>query len=270
MRLSSLLYTIFIIKLVRSEKKVTFNVSQPDLNNTTLETRQDSGIEVKTYSPRDGFRIESVKYGDKELWSSSSSGQEACKSIQFHSKGETKLIALWIVNDNNTLDIKRFNKVGTEWKPLELEDFNDKIREAKGQEAGSNEGTRPTPVADYKSKIDSAIFNVRVSSHNGVPLLTCTPKDKKKPTQLVYGGETIWDGGEEALFLSALIYFKGDKPCVVTLSKKENGKDHTLFLHKDETGKWVNDKNKHAEKLKELQDAARPKEPPETAKGHVE
>ncbi|EKX73637.1 hypothetical protein BEWA_036730 [Theileria equi strain WA] len=138
--------------------------------------------------------------------------------------------------------------------------------EAKEQQPAA----KPVTLSERAKKVDAKSFDVRESSSNGVPLLTCTPKDKKKPTKLVYGDETIWSGNKSVLFLSALIYFKGDKPYVVTLSKKENGKDHTLFLHKDETGKWVNDKNKHAEKLKELQDAARPKESPEAVKDNVE
>ncbi|EKX72736.1 hypothetical protein BEWA_012950 [Theileria equi strain WA] len=108
----------------------------------------------------------------------------------------------------------------------------------------------PTPVHDLKSKIDSTLFDVRESNSNGVPLLTCTPKDKKNPTKLVYGDETIWDGGRRPLS-SALIYFKGDKPEVVTLQYKENGKDRTLFLHYNGE-EWEHNKKEHERKLKVL------------------
>ncbi|AFZ80015.1 hypothetical protein BEWA_028650 [Theileria equi strain WA] len=262
MRLFSLLYIILLIKLVRStKKKITFHLLEPDIFQVTLDVREDSGLEIKKYTPRKGFRINKVKDGDKDLWKSRWIHKDGCKSIQFHSKGETRLVALWVVNNNDTLDIKRFNKVGDKWEKIELEGFNQKIREAKSQEAGSNEGTRPTPVADYKSKVDSTLFDVRESTIDGPFYLTCTPKPNTVVTKLVYGGNTIWDGGKKALFLSALIYLDEYKPRLATLSKKENGKDQTIFLHED-GGSWKEDKAIHTRKLtilKETYGKTRPK-----------
>ncbi|EKX73034.1 hypothetical protein BEWA_015950 [Theileria equi strain WA] len=253
MRLFSLLYTILFIELARSKKKITFHLLEPNIFHTTLEVRQYSGVEIKKYTPRKGFRINKVKYGDKELWKSRWLYRDGCKSIQFHSKGETKLISLWIVNNKNTLDIKRFHKVGTDWNAIGLEDFNNKIREAKAQPTQEQPAAKHIP--DYESKVDMKLFDVKESNIDGPFYLTCTPKENKNPTKLVYGGETIWDGGETALCLSALIYFDGDKLGLVTLQYRENGKDNTLFLHEDGTHKWINNKAIHTRKLNILNEA---------------
>ncbi|EKX72744.1 hypothetical protein BEWA_013030 [Theileria equi strain WA] len=313
MRIFSLLYTILFIKLVRSEKKITLDILKADQKNTKVEVRKDSGIEIKTYSPKDGFRINKVKYGSKQIWSSSWTGSEGCKSIQFHSKGETRLVALWIVGKDKALEIKRFNKVGDKWEKIELEGFNKKIREAKGQDAveqpkqvtpstpqgpiktngqvkaavvqqpaskqttqpntqatqqnfskpqppqgratkpeavPTSQSQRPTPISNLKSKANTSSFDVRESNSNGVFYLTCTPRSGVVATKLVYGGETIWDGGRRPLS-SALIYFKGDKPEVVTLQYKENGKDRTLFLHYNGE-EWEHNKKEHERKLNAL------------------
>ncbi|EKX72615.1 hypothetical protein BEWA_044560 [Theileria equi strain WA] len=298
MKLFSLLYTILFIKLVRSETKVTLDILQPDQKNTTVEVSQDYGLELKKYSPKEKCRINKVKYGSESIWSSSLRGKEVCKSIQFHSKGETKLIALWIVDKGGTLEIKRFNRVGDKWNAIGLEDFNKKIREAKGREAGSNKGTeeqsqaKPVSLSERTKKVDSSLFNVRGSiSNDGVFYLTCTPKENKSLTELKYGGETIWNGKarckslktfsplncfkcnkqtqsengfwKSSTLLSALIYFKRDQPEVVTLQYKKDGEVHTLLLHKNNE-KWEDNWREHKRKLKELKDAMKPVESPVT------
>ncbi|AFZ79928.1 hypothetical protein BEWA_027770 [Theileria equi strain WA] len=115
------------------------------------------------------------------------------------------------------------------------------------RDGGSNGYTEP-----LVSKIDGSKYNVSVSKSNGVPILKLEAKEGMVVTELKYGGETIWDGDGEVEILSTLIYFSDDRPEVVTLKCRENGRDRTLILHKDGK-KWKESKEEHERKLKELQ-----------------
>ncbi|EKX72608.1 conserved hypothetical protein [Theileria equi strain WA] len=166
-------------------------------------------------------------------------------------------------------DVSKSSAKPTPEEPKKEQDEEDEVKEEEAEEpdqpSQEQPPAKPVTLSERAKKVDAKLFDVRESSSNGVFYLTCTPKDKKNPTKLVYGSETIWSGNKSVLFLSALIYFKGDQPYIVTLSKKENGKEDILFLHYDGK-KWVENKTIHATKLNELRDASKPEDVPEAAK----
>ncbi|EKX73641.1 signal peptide containing protein [Theileria equi strain WA] len=115
--------------------------------------------------------------------------------------------------------------------------------EAKEQQPAA----KPVTLSERAKKVDAKSFDVRESSSNGVPLLTCTPRSGVVANELKYGDETIWNNSRGSC-LSALIYFKGEKPYVVTVQYRENEEDRTLFFHN--TGsKWEHNKREHERKL---------------------
>ncbi|EKX72246.1 hypothetical protein BEWA_047100 [Theileria equi strain WA] len=119
------------------------------------------------------------------------------------------------------------------------------------RDGGSNGST-----GSLVSKIDGSLFNTKECSYSGVPLLACNAKPGVLAKEFKYGGETIWKNSRGSC-LSALIYFKGDKPEVVTLQYRENGRDRTLFLHYNGK-KWEHKKEEHERKLRELKEAPSP------------
>ncbi|AFZ79896.1 hypothetical protein BEWA_027450 [Theileria equi strain WA] len=115
--------------------------------------------------------------------------------------------------------------------------------EAKEQQPAA----KPVTLSERAKKVDSTLFDVRKSSSNGVPLLTCTPKPDIVVTELKYGGNTIWVD-EDSSLSSALIYFKGDQPEVVTLQAEKDGEDSILFLHYNGE-EWEHNRREHERKL---------------------
>ncbi|EKX73674.1 signal peptide containing protein [Theileria equi strain WA] len=115
--------------------------------------------------------------------------------------------------------------------------------EAKEQQPAA----KPVTLSERAKKVDTKSFDVRESSSNGVPLLTCTPKSDVVVTELKYGDETIWNNSRGSC-LSALIHFKGEKPYVVTVQYRENEEEHVIFLHYNGE-KWENNKREHERKL---------------------
>ncbi|EKX73516.1 signal peptide containing protein [Theileria equi strain WA] len=115
--------------------------------------------------------------------------------------------------------------------------------------------SQPTPEESAplsaRAKKVGPLFDVKESGDNGVFYLTCTPKKDKNPKRLVYEGVIVWDGKRKAQFLSALIYFNGDQPYLVTLHCRENRKDYTLFLHYNGDN-WEHNRREYGRKLNML------------------
>ncbi|AFZ80649.1 hypothetical protein BEWA_000540 [Theileria equi strain WA] len=233
MRLSSLLYTILFIKLVRPEKKVTFDILKPDSNKTKVNVSKYSGLESKRYTPKDGFRINKVKYGDKQLWKSRLRHSDGCKSIEVYSNEETKLLALYVVKGGAT-EVNCFEDVGGMCNSLPFTTFNNKFNEAKkkGSEATSAASTEDNAqTADHtspepkKSSTETAkessqkvgthsaeqvnttisldLFKPNASeitkiesAHRGTITKTYTPKEGHHISSVVYNKSTVWKPAE--------------------------------------------------------------------------
>ncbi|EKX73868.1 signal peptide containing protein [Theileria equi strain WA] len=120
-------------------------------------------------------------------------------------------------------------------------------------------------------KVDSTLFNVEEAEKNAVKVLKLTPKKGAKATKLTYEGLTVWEDKKKSC-LSAVLYMDRDQPTLAVIRTKgiKSGAEFTVYkYHNGKKWKKGNESN-HKKKLKELQDAARPKESTETVGDNVE
>ncbi|EKX72123.1 hypothetical protein BEWA_045870 [Theileria equi strain WA] len=226
---------------------VTLDLPNPDESMIRTVDSVDGEVKYKRYFPNGGQSIESVTYLGEQLWKASEGGDE-CKYVTLATKEDSALLGLWFDN-GMSVEVKGFKRVNKSWVELSRSEYFETVIEMR--ETTLEPEKLEEPVSSLASKVDASLFNASIYKYNGVYCLTCTPKEKKNPTKLVYEKDTIWSGNKSILFLSALIHFKGDKPYVVTLQYKENGKEETLCLHYNGC-KWEDNRREHERKLEIL------------------
>ncbi|AFZ79881.1 hypothetical protein BEWA_027300 [Theileria equi strain WA] len=120
------------------------------------------------------------------------------------------------------------------------------------------------PVPDFKSKVDSTLFDVEEGEEDGVPVLELKAKPRVTVTRFSYDGKKIWSGvGRFSTFFcsSSTLYFDGDKPVLsVVISKDKSCRFEATYRYLD--GKhWRNcTLRNHNRKLKVLKNKCKPED----------
>ncbi|EKX73661.1 hypothetical protein BEWA_036970 [Theileria equi strain WA] len=227
---------------------VTLNLVNPDESNIDTDEYTESGLSFKAYTPKNAFHISSVMDGQVYVWKAKAG--ERCTLVESYIEGDSTLISIVINGSDYGLYLKYFEKVNGEWKNLTQGDFFKKLNGMK------RFGLVYERRILLSSKVDTKSFDVKVSNYNGVPVLQCNAKSGLFVYNLKCGNDIIWKGFDGAVCISALIYFKGNKPYIVTLQSRKNGEDRILFLHYNGC-KWEHNKREHERKLNTLKETYR-------------
>ncbi|AFZ79468.1 hypothetical protein BEWA_023170 [Theileria equi strain WA] len=227
---------------------VTLNLVNPDESNIDTDEYTESGLSFKAYTPKNGYHISSVMDGQVYVWKAKAG--ERCTLVESYIEGDSTLISIVINGSDYGLYLKYFEKVNGEWKNLTQGDFFKKLNGMK------RFGLVYERRILLSSKVDTKSFDVKVSNYNGVPVLQCNAKSGLFVYNLKCGNDIIWKGFDGAVCISALIYFKGNKPYIVTLQSRKNGEDRILFLHYNGC-KWEHNKREHERKLNTLKETYR-------------
>ncbi|AFZ80800.1 hypothetical protein BEWA_002070 [Theileria equi strain WA] len=129
----------------------------------------------------------------------------------------------------------------------------------------AEEPEEPTPVADYRSKVDSSLFTVLDSFEDNVKVLKLLARDGAVAKRVKYDGEEIWSGVRRfSTFLcsSALLYFDGDRPTLAVI--KTNGlcnTEPTVYRYHDGTKWQSHDAYWHKNELEALKKKCKPTTP---------
>ncbi|EKX72451.1 hypothetical protein BEWA_049180 [Theileria equi strain WA] len=144
---------------------------------------------------------------------------------------------------------------------------------SKGALNGTENKNPPEPThpeSSLTSKVDSTLFNVLCSVEDNVKVLKLTIKEGTSTNRLLYDSQTVWEDKKKSC-LSAVLYMDGEKPTLAVLvTNDKKNKEGRVYKYHDGK-KWKNgNESNHKKKLKELQDAAKPKESTETVGDNVE
>ncbi|EKX72377.1 signal peptide containing protein [Theileria equi strain WA] len=121
------------------------------------------------------------------------------------------------------------------------------------------------PASSLASKVDFTLFNVLCSVEDHVKVLKLTAKENQNPKKLKFDRELVWEDKKKSC-LSAVLYLDGEKPTLAVIKAVKGGKESTVYRYHNGK-KWKKGREgTHKTRLKELQDAARPKQPPKVSK----
>ncbi|AFZ79411.1 signal peptide-containing protein [Theileria equi strain WA] len=120
-------------------------------------------------------------------------------------------------------------------------------------------------------KVDTSLFDVEEGQENGIKILRLTVKSGTSTNKLLFDGQTVWEEKNKPCSSAVLYMDKGGPTLAVikTIGIK-SGAEFTVYKYYNGK-KWKKgNESNHKKKLKELQDAARPKESTETVGDNVE
>ncbi|AFZ80943.1 signal peptide-containing protein [Theileria equi strain WA] len=112
----------------------TLDLSNPDTSKLDVHTETESGVSFKGYTPKNGYHISSVLYGESSVWKVEA-GQK-CKLVESYAKYEITILRLEISESSETKS-KYFEKTDGEWNELKKDQFYEKAKALIG-ESGKN------------------------------------------------------------------------------------------------------------------------------------
>ncbi|AFZ80302.1 signal peptide-containing protein [Theileria equi strain WA] len=110
----------------KSPTPITLDLSNPDNSKIKTTRREDNGIAVKEYVPKDPFYISSVMDGDKEVWKPASEKEEFVFA-RVSSKGDSSLLLIFLEDADNRF----FEKNANGWTSIDEKDYEQKLAELK-------------------------------------------------------------------------------------------------------------------------------------------
>ncbi|EKX73670.1 hypothetical protein BEWA_037060 [Theileria equi strain WA] len=127
--------------------------------------------------------------------------------------------------------------------------------EATGAPTGQPK--EPTSIADFKSKVDSTLFNLEEAEEDNVKVLNLKAKLDTKVTKLTYGEDKVWED-RWSPFSSAILYLDGEKPTLAVIKTKDS------VIYRYHNGKkWKNGREgTHKTRLKKLKEKYEPVDKP--------
>ncbi|EKX72131.1 hypothetical protein BEWA_045950 [Theileria equi strain WA] len=220
-----------------SERAKKVDAKLFDVNET-----EQYGIATLQCVLKEGAKGNQLIYDSETIWDGGEMSECLLADIYYDNKPE---LARLQIREGRFVRALFLCNVGGNWVD-DRETFTTKFNHLKNY-------PKPAMYAlNLATKIDDKLFDVKASASEVVPLLICTAKKDKNPKKLVYDKETIWSGGKKAHCSSALIYFYGREPRVVTLTIKDtSGNEEVSFLYK-EGEKWFEGVEQHKAKLTEL------------------
>ncbi|EKX72172.1 signal peptide containing protein [Theileria equi strain WA] len=225
------------------------DISRPETFTAYGTGLGTDGVELKTLHPGTGIRATRVLDNGVKVWEGS--GKEKCQTVEFYSKGGSKLLRLLIVVESsyNTGHVY-YEHVNEKWKNIKKGvDFDNKLEELKksennlsitpGQESlEQEESLEVIPTApDFKSKLDSTLLIVREYTVDGLFYLTCTPNSNTKVEKLKYDGTEIWSGSatikKSSNLVDAMIYFDDNAPALIVIHTIKGDERSTVYRYHD-------------------------------------
>ncbi|AFZ80340.1 signal peptide-containing protein [Theileria equi strain WA] len=104
-----------------------------------------------------------------------------------------------------------------------------------------------TSVPNFKSKVESTLFNVEEGKEDGVKVLKLTAKNGTKTTELKYDEKQIWSGkarlSKSSNLVEAIIYFYKENPALVTIQTIKGSTESIVYRYYDGS-KWQNSNEK--------------------------
>ncbi|AFZ79498.1 hypothetical protein BEWA_023470 [Theileria equi strain WA] len=222
----------------RPTNPITLDLPNIDVSKINVETKEDNGVTVKEFSPKDDFHISSVMDSCKELWTAGA-GQK-CFLVEHYEKNNVAILYLE-TDDGNDTKSKYFEKVGNEWKNIGKELFNEKAKTMIKESVGS---TSDTPQDTHLDTCQSFEYH-----HDDSHIKLVLPQGGVIVTKLLESRSTIWTGKTGEVLEYAKVYLKKDgKPEFVRVWKKGYSGINCLNYTKNILNNWskftgnINDK----------------------------
>ncbi|EKX72201.1 signal peptide containing protein [Theileria equi strain WA] len=223
---------------------VTLDLATPDKSKLDVHTETESGVPLKTYSPKDGY-ITSVVENGAPIWTFSEN--EKCLFVASYAKDGVTIIRLGTSDESSGTKSKHFEKVNGTWSGIDINAFDKKIEEMMGESSGPEE-----PLNPLFAKLDTSLFNVEDSVEDAVKVLKLEAKAGVTANKLTYGEDKVWEDKKKTCS-SALLYMDGEKAilAIVDVQDTKNG-NKKVYQYLDGS-KWKNHKEgKHKSKLEAL------------------
>ncbi|EKX73049.1 hypothetical protein BEWA_016100 [Theileria equi strain WA] len=245
---------------------IALDLTKPDESKVDILKVSRNEVEKKEYYPKDTSKITTVVDGEAQLWTGV--GDDKCCLARSYSKGDSSFLVITIKGGND-LAAKFFEKVGGAWNEVDEEPFTDRVTTMMGELA--------KPVSSFLDKVDSTLFNLEDGEENGIKVLKLKAKEGTSTNKLTFDNLTVWEDSQTPCS-SAVIYMNGSAPDLAVIKTKDGSDTESTVYRYYDGSKWqdgnMDEHNSKLEalknKLKELQDAARPKESTETVGDNVE
>ncbi|EKX72386.1 signal peptide containing protein [Theileria equi strain WA] len=222
----------------------TLDLANPDTSKLDMHTETESGVSLKTYSPKGGNHVSSVVDADKELWKAS--GDEKCLLAEYYAKGKVELLFLEVENGGK-LSTRYFEKVDGAWKEIAEKDFDEKAKTMIGES-----GKDSTLDIIHPSRLLCKSFDYSFSS-NAVQLIVSNKG--LSISKLVDGSEDIYTpSSEETLDHTKLYLNRDNEPELILVVTTSSGTSKETYLELKD-GKWTVCNNSE-ERMKGLRTSA--------------